>query len=349
MANQVQKNQELWSNEFPYGKIPIFVGKKKKHASEIIASLELLGSSTTTEISSFVLSYGKSEGERKEITKSEIQNHGKIFNKLIMGRLDKKSGRKKLGKYPGLVDHGFLKKIDIKKSKKNIDTNIWFPTLKAHITALGYNFNNSELVKFLDNASTNSLFFAYLNNLIDVTSINTVRMLFLNPISELIKNGILDLNNDLRYSLWLIPFQIGLEIEKTIINTNNIIYHSNQKQEIKDRAASVLKSIENIMDNTWYDSSFSKWNEKMIDLYYKSDLEKIFYGFHSDSLDVQFVYNVMQHVHQAYYATFGEKIPSKYQQKFPIPIKREKRFAKSEYDVSSGIFMTALEREKFKK
>lgn len=245
---------------------------------------------------------------------------------MIAGRFRIKTGGKELYKYPGLVDHGFLKKIDIKKSMKNIDTNIWFPTLKAHIVTLGYNFNDSELIKFLNNASTNSLFFAYLKNLIDVTSIDIVKMLFLNPISELIKNGILDLNNDLRYSLWLIPFQIGLEIEKTVIDMNNIIYHSDQKQEIKDKASSILKSIEVIMDNTWYDSSFSKWNEKMIDLYYRSDLEKIFYGFHSDSLDVHFVYNVMQYVHQSYYATYREKIPSKYQQKFPIPIRRAKYF-----------------------
>ena len=66
--------------------------------------------------------------------------------------------------------------------------------------------------------------------------------------------------------------------------------------------------------------------KKMIDLYYKSDSEKIFYGFHSNSLDVHFVYNVMQNVHQSYYATFGEKIPSKYQQKFPMPIRRAKYF-----------------------
>ena len=326
MANQAQKNQELWSNKFPYGKIPIFVGKKKKYTAEIIASLELLGSSTTTEISRFILSHPKSERKGTKITNSEIQNRGKIFNKLIMGRLDKKSGRKKFGKYPGLVDHGFLKKIDVKKSKKNIDTNIWFPTLKAHIIALGYDFNDSELVKFLDNASTNSLFFAYLNNLIDVTSINIVKMLFLNPISELIKNGILDLNNDLRYSLWLIPFQIGLEIEKTIQDANKIIYHSNLDKKYKDASAIILKNIESIINNNWYDSSFSKWNEKMIDLYYKSDSEKIFYGFHSNSLDVHFVYNVMQHVHQSYYASYGEKIPSKYQQKFPIPIRRAKYF-----------------------
>jgi len=325
------------------------VGKKKKYASEIIASLELLGSSTTTEISNFILSHPKSERKGTKITSSEIQNRGKIFNKLIMGRLDKKSGRKKLGKYPGLVEHGFLKKIDVKKSKKNIDTSIWFPTLKTHITSLGYNFNDLELLKFLDNASANSLFFAYLKNLIDVTSIYTVKILFLNPISELIKNGILDLNNDLRYSLWIIPFQIGLEVEKTIQDANKIIYHSKLEKKYKDAAAVILKNIEYVISNNWYDVSYLKWKDRMIDLYYRTDSKKLFYESHSNSLDIHFLYNTMQHVHQSYYATYGEKIPSKYQQKFPIPIKREKRFKKSEYNIPSGVFMTALEREKFKK
>lgn len=288
--------------------------------------MELLGSSTTTEISRFILSHPKSQRKVTKITKSEIRNRVNIFNKLIAGRFRIKTGGKELYKYPGLVDHGFLKKIDTKKSEKNIDTNIWFPTLKAHIVALGYDFNDSELEKFIGNASANSLFFAYLKNLIDVTSINTVKMLFLDPISELIKNGILDLNNDLRYSLWVIPFQIGLEIEKTISDANNIIYHSKLNKKYKKASDYILKSIEVVMDNTWYDSSFSKWNEKMIDLYYRTDLKKIFYGFHSDSLDVHLVYNVMQHVHQSYYATYGVKIPLKYQQKFPMPIRRAKYF-----------------------
>jgi len=272
------------------------------------------------------LSHGKSERERTKIINSEIRNRGKIFNKLIMGRLYKKSGRKKFGKYPGLVDHGFLKKINIKKSKKNIDTNVWFPTLKGHIVALGYNFDNDELLKFLNNASTNSLFFAYLKNLTNVVSINIVKMLFLNPISELVKNGILDLNDDLRYSLWVIPFQIGLEIEKTVLDANKIIYQSNLDKKYKKASDIILKSIEGVVNNTWYDSSFFKWKEKMIDLYYRIDLEKVFYGLHSNSLDVHFLYNVMQHVHQSYYATYGEKIPSKHQQKFPIPIRRTQYF-----------------------
>lgn len=349
MINQAQKNQDLWSNEFPYGKIPIFVGKKKKYVSEIIASLELLGASTTTEISNFVLSHPKSDRRGTEITKSEIQNRSKIFNKLITGRMDKKTGRKKLGKYPGLVDYGFLKKIDVKKSKKNIDTNVWFPTFKGHIVALGYAFDDSELIQFLNTASTNSLFFAYLRDLTNVTSINTVRILFLDPISELIKNGILDLNNDLRYSLWIIALQIGLEIEKTIINTSNIIYHSNLKKEIKDEASSDLKSIEVVMDNTWFDLSDIKWKEKMLDLYYSSNLEKFFYISHSSSLDVNFLYNVMQNVHQSYYATFGERVPSKYQQKIPISIRRNKKYENKKYDVPRGVFMTGLELKKFEK
>ena len=349
MINQVQKNQDLWSNEFPYGKIPIFVGKKKKYVSEIIASLELLGASTTTEISNFVLSHPKSDRIRIKITSSEIQNRSKIFNKLIMGRMDKKTGRKKLGKYPGLVDYGFLKKIDVKKSKKNIDTGIWFPTFKGHIVALGYNFDNSELIQFLNTASTNSLFFAYLRDLTNITSIDIVKMLFLDPISELIKNGILDLNNDLRYSTWVIPFQIGLEMEKTIVDESRIIYRSNFAKKYKNASASILKSIEDIMDNTWYDSSDTKWKEKIIDLYYRTNLEKGFYEFHSSSLDVSFLYNVMQNVHQSYYGTYRQKSPSKYQQKFPIPIRREKKYGNEEYDVPNRTFMTGLELKKFKK
>ena len=57
----------LWDNEFPYGTVPIFIGKKAKNAMDLLASLELCGTATTTDIARYAIESHYSRGQIDEM------------------------------------------------------------------------------------------------------------------------------------------------------------------------------------------------------------------------------------------------------------------------------------------
>ncbi len=154
----------------------------KRHAFEIVLSLAILGPSITSEMEKFVSN--SNYYQNNPLQKNTLRNK---YNVIINGRYEKKSGGKKIGKrYPGLIENNYVIQTG-DKIVVTTKTSMYFLSIKGCLFALGFELNNQQLSSLIDNAARNHLFFCFLKQLLEKTSLNFVKDLSLIPIKDLIK------------------------------------------------------------------------------------------------------------------------------------------------------------------
>ena len=314
----------LWNNEFPYGTVPIFVGKKRKHVMDLLSALELRGESTTSELARFVIESHYSKGQINEFGKSLVTRRGHYYLNHITGREKKKIGKKTVGMYANLLKTNYVKLIDLPKTR----IAVYFPTLLTHLISLGYVYTYDETCAFIKNASRNSLYFAFLYDIMNKTSFAFVKELFLDPIKKMIKQNRIRFDDDYRLNFDIIASATALKIRQIIQKSWQEIYSYDLKKDkhlVKVNPV-LLKQLDVLIQNNWFDlQADSKLESKWIELYYPTEEQRMFYSLHSDLSDRNLMFKVMREIHVNYFGSYEQKIPPKYIQKFPFPIKRNRK------------------------
>jgi hypothetical protein len=312
----------LWNNIFPYRTVPIFVGKKRKHVLDILSALEQCGESTTSELAEFVINHHYSKGEIKELGKFFVKRRAHYFWNHLFGFEKKIISKKKVGTYDGLLEKDYVKITKMKK--QNI--GIYFPTLLGHLVSLGYDYNYNETIAFIKNASRNSLYFAFLNDIMNNVSFDFVKKLFLDPIKKMIKQNRVRFDDDFRLNFDIIASATALKIREIIQKSEYGMHSKDPKVNEQEKAEwKLLQQLDVLIQNTWFDFQDTKLERKWVELYYPTEEQKWFYSQHSDLSDRNLIYKVMREIHVNYYGSYEQKIPIKYQQKFPLPIRRNRK------------------------
>jgi len=312
----------LWDNKFPYGTVPVFEGKKRKHVMDLLSALELCGQATTSEIARYAIEYHYSKGEVEKLGKFFLKRRGHYYWNHLHGFEKKKIGKKKVGTYDGLLEKGYVKIVEMKKP----NVGIYFPTLLGHLVSLGYSYNYTQTVAFIKNASTNSLYFAFLNDIMNKTSYDFLNELFLNPIKKMIQQNRIRFDDDFRLNFDIIANATAIKIME-IIQRSWIDMYSKEPKVVEQEEAEhkLLKQLDVLINNTWFDlEANSKWEGQLMNLYYPTVKQQIFYSQHSDFSDKNLIYKVMREIHVNYYGAYNDPVPKKYKQKFPLPIRRNR-------------------------
>ncbi len=312
----------LWNNTFPYGTVPIFVGKKRKHVLDLLSALELRGESTTSQLANFVIEKHYTKGELEKMGSFFIKRRGHYYWNHLYGFEKKTSGKKKIGTYDGLLEKDYVKIIEMKTPS----IGIYFPTLSGHLVSLGYDYNFEETVAFIKNASRNSLYFAFLNDIMQKISFEFVKKLFLNPIKKMISQNRIRFDDDFRLNFDIIASATALKIRE-IIQKSEFDMRSKEPKVVEQEKAELklLKHLDILIQNTWFDFQDTKLEGKWIEFYYPTEEQRMFYSQHSDFSDRNLIYKVMREIHVNYYGSYEQKIPIKYTQKFPLPIRRNRK------------------------
>jgi hypothetical protein len=314
----------LWDNIFPYGTVPIFVGKKRKHVMDLLSSLELRGASTTSELARFAIESHYSKLLIKKLGKSLVTRRGHYYLNHITGREKKKIGKTTVGMYANLLKTNYVKLIDLPKTR----IAVYFPTLLTHLISLGYVYTCDETCAFIKNASRNSLYFAFLYDIMNKTSFSFVNELFLDPIKKMIKQNRIRFDDDYRLNFDIIASATALKIRQIIQKSWQEIYSCDPKKDEHSVEVDpvLLKQLDILIQNNWFDlQADSKLESKWIELYYPTEEQRMFYSFHSDLSDRNLMFKVMREIHVNYFGSYEQKIPPKYIQKFPFPIKRNRK------------------------
>lgn len=304
-----------WENYYQHGSLIINTGKKSRHSLEILASLVLHGPLTTREMAKNILQLTKDYPyyhKPKDFDSRKLEN---IYAKLIEGRLDKKSGRKKLSKkYPGLVEYGYLLETGIHKNEKSKYVKKYFVTLRGCFVALGFDFNDSELTKFLQNTSKNHLFFAYINHILEITSIDFIKQIFIKPIYDLIKKKRINPDDEIEFYFTNIAESIGSIFYNKVTSCIEKFHSDSSLHNFLDTPG--VEEIEKVMDNNFVRFRKRKdWNESIIDYFYHDSKDVEFYNLYYDEMyrdpvndspfDMNFLFKVMEQLHIAYYGADG--------------------------------------------
>ena len=338
----------LWNNEFPYGIIPIFVGKKRKHVMDLLSALELRGLSTTSEIARFVIESHYTQGQIKAMGKNLVRRRGHYYWNHLHGFEKKKIGKKKVGSYDGLLEKNYVKIVRMEKP----NVGIYFPTLLGHLVSLGYVYDDDEIQEFIKNASSNSIYFAFLYDIMNKISLDFVKELFLEPIKKMIRQNRIRFDDDYRLNFDIIANATALKTHQTIGMSWQEIYSYDPKTDkhLVEADHNLLKQLDILIQNTWFDlQANSKWEGQMIELYYPTYNQRMFYAQHSDLSDMQLLYKVMREIHTNFYGNYNSKVPVKYQQKFPLPIKRNREKKKETIKFPDKEVMTAKDLYDFQK
>ena len=323
----------FWKNDFPRHIIPDLKGKKVKHSLEILASLALYGPGTTRDMAKFTLSKSTEYQQLELKGSNRVSTLEKTYRRLIRGNPINNNRDRKMRKYPGLLDQRFLDQTEKKYNSKNNLVQTYFLSLKGCFFALGFHFTDTQLSLFIKNASRHHLIFAYLNRIAEDTSIDLVKEWFLNPIKDLIRRGLL--NIDEYVSLISIFESIQMEIAKRI----KLRFDSVSSDSEYDDAFDYLKYIQqNILKHTFYtEKSTSDWLNFVIEYFYPTDTDNVFLEIQNRKLtEAISLYRIMRSVHFGYYSgilmdasTQTQKIP--YSKKWKIFKKKNPQY-KSPYD-----------------
>jgi len=306
--------QFFWKNDYPRHAVPQLKGKKVKHSLEIIAALAICGPCTVPGIARFTTSNTHIYPHKTVKGSNEASSLGKTYRKLILGRPPQKVGRiVKIKKHPGLINHQFLiltGKID--SERRSAQT--YFLTLKGCLFALGFQFTEKQLSLFIQNASHNHLYFAYLNKILEDTSIEFVKKLFIEPVQSLIRNGMLILGETISFS-YLLSEQLHA-IEKIVFDLVGK-YYGLSKRTRKNK--SDLVNFDKTLKHTFYTlHPTSDWGDFVKEYFYPDDSSLEYFYLYSDgSIEVSFLYRLMRAVHFGYHSGLTENIPNK-TQKIPL-------------------------------
>jgi len=308
-----------WENSFPSKTIFINKGKKTKHSLQIIASLALLGPNTTRELAKFTIKQSKNYPYSKP-RNQDSRVLEQTFSRLIKGQQKRKTGKKKSSeKYPSLESNMYVRKIGEKINEKGKKVNLYSLTFTGFLFSLGFNFKNDDFKKLLHNASRHHLFFAYVQKIADCTSIHFIKKIFLNPISEIIEEDKIRLDEEISFYFSYMAESIGRSLGKSLY-----VFDSIDDDEDMEK----LQFVKHIQKLTFYDDRpTSDWPHAMVDIFYPNNDDLDFFLEHAHlAMEENLLYKIMQKVHLVYFGYGGNYIPRR-TQKIPSS-KRWKRFQK---------------------
>ncbi len=267
--------QPLWLQIKPSKPILFLNNKSRTNSIEIITAVSILGNATATDIANFVLKQN-SPSKHYVPTPRELQS----YRSHIKNRLRDRPKINSIQQHPSLITQGFLTQIGF--TKNNNQQSIYALTFKGSFLTLGFNLSNSQLKLFIKNSTQTSLFFTYLNSLIQNTSLNFVKIIFINPIKNLIQKGLIPLNDDFMLSLSTIVDYCGYSFFKFIEKH----YNSNSDE------------IETLYNFSKFDDI--DWRKETIESYYPEESKrKLFLDF-EDNLDSKLLFKIRISITQVY-------------------------------------------------
>jgi len=184
---------QIWNLQYPRHTVPILKRKRTEDLLNFLAGLAICGPGTTTEVAKFVMHKEENSSKFHYSPTHAREKEGVFFN-IIRDRPKANSDEK----YVGLESRGFVKK-GYKINEKNKRVPFYLLTLKGCFFALGFEFDENDMCKFIENAARNHLYFAYLNILIHKTSFSFVKEMFISPFQKLIKDGRIILNGSVNF------------------------------------------------------------------------------------------------------------------------------------------------------
>ena len=300
-----------WKNSYQKYNSVILQGKKARHLAEIMAALALNGQCTTRQMAKFVLG-NLPHYEYKPPRNKESANLEKQYNRLLAGIERKKTGRKKSDeRYPWLVKEGYIVKTQIIKNEKKKYVQTYFLTLKGCFFALGFNFNRNETLKFLENATKNHLYFAYINKIARKASYALVKEIFIEPIQDIIKKGLISLDNDLTFYFSNMVEAHSKVLSEKIGKLLVSLYQKDEDYENHPRS----KNIQSLMKCTYYDENLTTdWGDFMKEYFYKKPEEQDFFEDYCDKgIETNFLFRTMKAIHFGYFNGFSFGIPPRTQ------------------------------------
>lgn len=285
--------------------------KRKTNSLELLAGLSIFGPGTTNDIANFILRKQSRSSHPKISYREDTQPRQKIYYNLIHDR----PRNEDKGKITGLISDGYIRQTGSKINEKKMDVPLFFLTQKGHFFSIGFKFDDKDFPNFLENASRNNLFFAYVNLIYKKTSSDFVTKIFITPIQDIIKKEKLDLDNEFNFYFVNIAESIGKSVHDEIDNITERYYGTREYTEL-------LEPFDILIDNTFYVDTFSfEWKESLIEHFYPEDsenLEQEFFRRYRDDSDAQLLYAVFRSVYSAYYWARGFGIPRP-RNKLPLP------------------------------
>jgi len=235
---------------------------------------------------------------------SGVKKRAGVYNKLITGRTEKRKGKARIIKeYPGLISDGYVVKTETITNEKGNKIPTYFLTLKGCFTALG--FYNLDIKKFLEHSSRNHLYFKYIHNILEATNPSFIKEIFTNPVRDYIEKGRINLSlEDIGFYFTIIgEASYNVFFPKTKELTLQLYW--NNPKGLKPDQFPGIKEIEKVMDNSYYYERLKvDWEDSVIEKFYKSKSEEIFYRDYCDDLPVleaNLLYRIMTQLHSAYY------------------------------------------------
>jgi hypothetical protein len=226
--------------------------------------------------------------------------------------MDKKSGRKKGERYPGLIENGYV--VDTGKiiNEKNKLVKEYSLTFRGLFFALGFNFDVSMIESFLQKNSKNNLLCAYLNLALKNISPKFIQDVFLHPIYSIIVNNKILLDGDLGFYFVNVSQIIGSTLHERVIQINEKYFDTNDYEKHMKEIYSLIDVTESLMSKTFYNvGEFNSWDESIIEHFYKSESEWNFYKKFSDDRDSRLLYEIMKSIINGYYFAMGSEAPTK--------------------------------------
>lgn len=302
--------KSVMNNAFTRDNSLILSGRKAHHVKNIIFSLSQSSSATTRDIAKS--SFKMETIPDSQITLQEIRIREQVIYKLIQGRMYKKSGKKKRGKYPGLIENGYVIETDEIINSKNKPVKKYSLTFRGLFFALGFNFDVSMIESFLQNNSKNNLLCAYLNLALKNISPKFIQDVFLHPIYSIIVNNKILLDGDLGFYFVNVSQIIGSTLHERVIQINEKYFATNNYQKHMKEINSLIDVTESLMSKTFYNvGEFNSWDESIIEHFYKSESEWNFYKKFSDDRDSRLLYEIMKSIINGYYFAMGSEAPTK--------------------------------------
>lgn len=311
----------VWGTVYPYRTVDVFVGKKKKHTMDIIAGLAINGSSTTTELAKFVI-YRDKEYLGSGVKLSEIPSQrGQSYYRRIVWAEHKKTGGKELSeKNPTLLDLYYVRRVETIVNKKNKEIQRYALTLKGCLVALGFNFSDKELKSFIDNASRTHIFFAFLKNVTNNTSISFVRKLFVEPIKLRIRKKLFVFNkNDF---VQIYSSNIANFISKKFYSIIHFAVVKSVKKDIPLDEIKEMKNVNELMNKIIYNKKIEyadfdprytqEIRDELVSKYFPEDKDAEYFYRYSEHYEVGLLCMVFRQLHYAYYGAGELGIPKKH-------------------------------------
>lgn len=299
------KNTPLWQTRYPKNMVPLFIGRKYKHSSDLLAGLSLKGPCTTRDVAKYVLKNTPTY-EYGHVRDRDSSILAKNYNNLIN---DKRFNKKR---WLGLLSQKYVIKVDEILNEKNATAYFYALTTKGSLVALGYRFNDNELTSFIKSAASNNMYFAYINNILEKTSISFVKEIFFDPIYEIIEKNRISLDDNIGFYFSNIAEVIGAALYRRyekVFNADSLIderyfFYMRGKPLPEDN------EIEILIKNTFYAQiNFDDWIDRMINYFYPDENSLSFYRGCSDGADVRLLYKVTYSIHSAYFDFLGIGTP----------------------------------------